>query len=129
LIDTSAVAITKEQVLDQLQRHHNGRANGVHIRDLVGRITNSVLTDEAAERKVRKLIEELRLAHYPICAHPDTGYYLAATKAELHGACGFLLARAETSVAQVAAMLNTEAPDIYALLGVRRPHEKEKEAQ
>lgn len=120
------VAITKEQVLQELQRH-NGREQGIHIRDLVGRITNSVLTSDAEERKVRKLIEELRREKYPICAHPDSGYYMATNARELNETCAFLLARAETTVAQVAAMKNTEAPDIYALLGVSRPHNNERE--
>lgn len=125
MIDTSQVAITKQQVLDELQRH-NGRENGIHIRDLVGRITNSVLTDEAAERKVRKLIEELRRDKYPICAYPDSGYYMAENQRELDQTCAFLLARVDTTVAQVAAMKNKEAPDIYALLGVRRPRDHQE---
>lgn len=128
MLDTSQVQITKDQVLAQLQRH-NGREQGIHIRDLVARITNSLLGGEAEERKVRKLIEELRREKYPICAHPDTGYYMAENGRELNDTCAFLLSRADTTVAQVAAMKNTEAPDLYALLGVTRPRNPEKEAQ
>lgn len=128
MIDTSQVAITKEQVLAELQRH-TGRENGVHIRDLVARITNSLLCGDAEERKVRKLIEELRRERHPICAHPDSGYYIAATARELNENCAFLLARVDTTLAQVAAMKNTEAPDVYALFGVGRPRNKEKEVQ
>lgn len=128
MIETSQIPLTKAQVLDELQRH-NGREQGIHIRDLVARITNSMLCGEAEERKVRKLIEELRREKYPIFAHPDSGYYMAATPRELNETCAFLLARAETTVAQVAAMKNTEAPDIYAALGVHRPRQPEKDAQ
>jgi hypothetical protein len=119
VIDTSKVDINKVQVLDELQRH-NGRDEGIHIRDLVARITGSLLGGDAEERKVRKLIEELRRDKYPICAHPDAGYYIAASKKELDETCAFLLARADTTVAQVAAMKNREAPDLYDALGVGR---------
>lgn len=119
MIDTSNVDINKAQVLAELQLH-NGREQGIHIRDLVARITGSLLGRDAEERKVRKLIEELRRDKYPICAHPDTGYYMAANKRELDETCAFLLARADTTVAQVAAMKNREAPDLYDALGVGR---------
>lgn len=124
MLDITKVEITKAQVLAQLQQH-SGRENGIHIKDLVARITNSLLCGEAEERKVRKLIEELRREKHPICAHPDAGYYLAETAKERHDACAFLLARADTTVAQVAAMLDREAPDLYALMGVRRPAKSE----
>lgn len=119
MLDTSKVDINKAQVLAELQLH-NGREQGIHIRDLVARITGSLLGGDAEERKVRKLIEELRRDKNPICAHPDTGYYMAANKRELDETCAFLLARADTTVAQVAAMKNREAPDLYDALGVGR---------
>lgn len=119
MIDTSKVDINKGQVLAELQLH-NGREQGIHIRDLVARILNSVLGGEAAERKVRDFIQELRLEKYPICAHPESGYFMAANAKELNETCAFLLARADTTVAQVAAMKNREAPDLYDALGVGR---------
>ena len=119
MIDTSKVDINKAQVLAEVQRH-NGREQGVHIRDLVARILNSMLGGEAAERKVRDFIQELRLEKYPICAHPESGYFMAETDKELNETCAFLLARADTTVAQVAAMKNREAPDLYDALGVGR---------
>jgi hypothetical protein len=119
MIDTTKIDITKAQVLAELQAH-NGRAQGIHMRDLVGRIANSVLTGEAHERKVRELIQELRLEHYPICAHPASGYYMATDAHELDEACTFLLDRAHASVEQVAAMKRRTAPDLYAALGVHK---------
>ncbi len=128
MIDTSKVDINKAQVLAELQLH-NGRDYGIHIRDLVARILNSVLTSEAAERKVREAIQELRLEKYPICAHPASGYYMAANTKELNETCKFLLDRADTSVQQVAAMKNREAPDLYDALGVRKSREPEAQTQ
>lgn len=127
MIDTSKVDINKAQVLAELQRHQ-GADNGIHIRDLVGRITNSVLTGEAHERKVRELIQELRMDKYPICGHPGAGYYMAQTPEELNKTCAFLLSRADTSVAQIARMKGREPPDLYQLLGIRRPAPITKEA-
>lgn len=128
MLDITKVDMRKEALLAELQRH-NGREEGIHIRDLVARVTNSLLCGDAEERKARKLIEELRRESYPICAHPDAGYYMAVNTKELQETCAFLLARADTTVAQVAAMKKTEAPDLYALLGVGRPHNPEKKEQ
>lgn len=122
MIDTSKVDINKAQVLAELQRHV-GRENGIHVRDLVARITNTMLTTEAAERKVRELIQELRMEKHAICGHPGSGYYLAGSTRELNETCAFLLARAVTTVEQIAAMKGREAPDLYQALGVRRPRE------
>lgn len=128
MLDTSKVDITKDQVLAELQRH-NGKDEGIHVRALVALVTNSVLTSEAAERKVRELIQELRMAKYPVCGHPGSGYYMAATTKELNQTCAFLLARADTTVAQIAAMKNREPPDLYEALGVHRPRAPEDQAQ
>jgi hypothetical protein len=128
MIDTSKVDINKDQVLAELQLH-NGRDEGIHIRDLVARITNSLLCGAADERKVRKLIEELRMEGYPICALPDSGYFMAANAKELNETCAFLLARADTTVAQVAAMKNREAPDLYDALGVGRRKDSQTEEE
>lgn len=128
MLDVSKVDIKKDQVLAQL-REHKGREKGIHIKDLVARITNSLLCGEAEERKVRKLIEELRREGQWICAHPDAGYYLAESMSEMYANCAFLLARADTSIAQVAAMLRREAPDLYQLLGVPRPANNQKKEE
>lgn len=118
-MSTPTLEVTKRQVLDELVRHV-GRENGIHMRDLVARITGSMLTSEALERKVRELIVELRAEKHQICAHPANGYYLAANTKEVNETCKFLLDRAVTTVNQVAAMKNREAPDLHELLGVGR---------
>ena len=128
MIDTSKVDINKAQVLAELQLH-NGRDQGIHSRDLVARILNSVIPSDAAERKVRDFIQELRLAKYPICGHPGSGYYMAANAKELNETCAFLLDRAATTVDQVAAMKNRMAPDLYDALGVNSARHAATNAQ
>lgn len=119
MIDTSRVEIVRDQVLAELQRHV-GRENGIHMRDLVARITNSMINGEALERKVRELIAELRTLGHGICAHPASGYYIAANAKELDDTCRFLLERSQSTVNQVGAMKSTFPPDLYEALGVRK---------
>lgn len=115
--------ITKDQVRAELQLHV-GRDNGIHVRDLVARITNCVTPAPALERTVRDLIVQLRMDQYQVCAYPATGYYMAATPQELNETCIFLLERASTTVDQVAAMKGRFAPDLYLEMGVPSPSAK-----
>lgn len=119
MIDTSNVQIGKDHVLAELQRHV-GRENGIHMRDLAGRILNTVLIGEATERKVRELITELRAAGHAICAHPASGYYLAANPKELDDTCRFLLERSQSTVDQVCAMKGALPVDLYQQVGIGR---------
>jgi FlaA1/EpsC-like NDP-sugar epimerase len=89
--------ISTDQVLAELQ-HHRGRAHGVHVRDLVQRITGQLGTTDHLERVVRKVVKQLRLAGEPICAHPSDGYFMAETAEELEHTCNFLHARAVSSL-------------------------------
>lgn len=89
--------ITPAQVLTALS-HHKGKASGIHVRDLVSRITGQLINSEALERSVRKLVTDLRLEGHPICAHPATGYFMAATAEELDETCNFLRSRAMSSL-------------------------------
>lgn len=89
--------ITPEQVLAELG-HHQGKAGGIHVRDLVMRITGQLANSEAQERSVRKLVTDLRMEGHPICAHPATGYFMAATAEELDETCNFLRSRAMSSL-------------------------------
>ncbi|OYZ03467.1 MAG: hypothetical protein B7Y42_00370 [Polaromonas sp. 28-63-22] len=89
--------ITPAQVLSALE-HHQGKARGIHVRDLVMRITGELANGEGQERAVRKLVTELRLEGHPICAHPASGYFLAETAEELDDTCNFLRSRALSSL-------------------------------
>ncbi len=119
MIDTSHVDLRKEHVLAEL-RKHVGRANGIHMRDLVARILNTMLTSEAAERKAREFVNELRKEGHPVCAHPASGYYIAENTKELDDCCKFLVERSQSTVDQVAAMKGVFVPDLYQQLGIAR---------
>lgn len=119
MIDTSKVDIAKHHVLAELQRHV-GADEGIHMRDLVGRILNTVLVTDAHERKVRELITELRNEGHQICAHPGSGYYIAANAKELDDTCRFLLERSQSSVDQVCAMRRQFPIDLYTSVGLNR---------
>jgi hypothetical protein len=89
--------ITPEQVLAELS-YHRGKSSGIHVRDLLMRITGQLTNAEALERSVRKLVTDLRLEGHPICAHPSTGYFMAVTAEELDETCNFLRSRAMSSL-------------------------------
>jgi hypothetical protein len=89
--------ITLDEVLSQLMLH-KGKNSGIHVRDLVMRLTGQVENAEYQERSVRGLVKRLRLAGHPICGHPSTGYFMAVTTDELEETCRFLRSRAMSSI-------------------------------
>lgn len=109
--------ISHSQVLIELERH-SGAVNGIHVRDLVQRITGQLINAESLERKVRDCIVELRMQGHPICGHPSTGYYLAATEEELNDSCEFLYQRAMTSLTQISRLKQRALPDFRGQLGL-----------
>lgn len=120
MLNTASIDIKPDQVLAVLTRH-KGRDQGIHMRGLVKTVTNSLQSGDVVERKVREIIQQLRLQGHPICGHPASGYFLADSQQELDDTCTFLLARVDTTVQQIAAMLKVNAPDLHSLLGVSRP--------
>ena len=106
--------ITPANVLTELS-HHIGKDNGIHVRDLVARITGQVPT-EPMERKVRQIVTELRMEGHHVCAHPAQGYFMAATAEELNDTCEFLYERAMTSLVQVSRMKQISLPDLRGQL-------------
>lgn len=89
--------ITPAQVLTELS-HHIGQANGIHVANLVQRITGQLLCAEHLERRVRQIVTELRMDGAHICGHPTSGYYMAESAAELEQTCAFLRSRAMSSL-------------------------------
>lgn len=108
--------ITREDFLGVMQRHI-GAENGASVRQLVQEIKRDLVPDTSAERRIRKLVEELRREGEHICAHPSRGYFMARTPKELEETCEFLRHRGLTALTQVSGMLGKSLPD---LVGQRR---------
>ena len=89
--------ITADRVLDVLSRHV-GAARGCSIEQLTYEVACTWPNSEGDQRKVRKLVSELREAGIAICASPRTGYFIAATAGELEDCCKFLRSRAMHSL-------------------------------
>lgn len=106
--------IAKQRVLEVLSRHI-GKARGICAEHLVISCAN-----RAAEprdlRSLRKQIQELRLEGYHICAHPSTGYFMAANADELDYTCVFLYDRAMSSLLQIGRMKKVSLPDLRGQL-------------
>lgn len=109
--------ISRATVLAALSRHV-GRHFGVSIGQLTFEITGKP-PEPHVERRVREHIEALRREGEHICAHPATGYYMAASAEELDDTCRFLFARAMTSLRQVAAMKRVALPDLAGQLRLK----------
>lgn len=107
--------ITPAQVLTELQGHV-GKDNGIHVRDLVARITGQQAACEPLERKVRQIVVDLRMEGHHVCAHPTHGYFMAASAEELNETCEFLYDRAMTSLTQVSRMKQVSLPDLRGQL-------------
>lgn len=107
--------ITPAQVLTELQ-HHIGKANGIHVDELVRRITGQLLDSDMHARRVRHIVTELRMQGHHVCATPSEGYYIAADADELNETCSFLYDRAMTSLTQVSRMKNIALPDLRGQL-------------
>lgn len=107
--------ITRQHVIAVLSRHI-GQANGRKVEQLVTEITGELLPSEAAERRVRRLVSELREEGFAICAHPRTGYFIAATPDELEDCCRFLRSRALHSLTLESKLRNIPLPELLGQL-------------
>lgn len=110
----SAELFTPDAVLVALVQHR-GADQGVSCRALVLEIAGLYVTP-GDERRLRTMIEQLRRDGHAICGTPETGYFHAASAAELDRTCEFLFSRAMTSIAQIAAMRRVSLPDLRGQL-------------
>jgi len=110
--------ITPAQVLTELS-HHIGQTNGIHVRDLVARITGQLIANEPQERKVRQIITDLRMDGAHICGHPSSGYYMAETPEELEHTLQFLRSRAMSSLALESRMRRISMPELIGQLTLK----------
>lgn len=104
----------RDQLLAAL-RNHIGHANGVTVTALAREVLGAEPT-RRDERALRKLVVELRSEGHHVCAHPSTGYFLAASPDELEDTIIFLRDRALSSLQQIAAMKRISVPDLFGQL-------------
>lgn len=110
--------ITPAQVLTELS-HHIGKEAGIHVRDLVARITGQILPNEPMERRVRQIVTELRMDGAHICGHPSSGYYMAETPEELEQTLQFLRSRALSSLTLESRMRRISMPELLGQLNLK----------
>jgi len=108
------VKLTRDQVLAALSRHV-GQANGVRVDRLVAEISGRE-SSERYERRLRKLVSELREEGVAICAYPGDGYYIAGTPEELEQCCAFLRARAMHSLVIESRLRKIPLPELLGQL-------------
>jgi len=112
---TTGQPITDAQVLAELEKHV-GKDEGIHVRDLVARITGLAVNPAAQERRVRKAIEELRRKGERICGKPEAGYFMAASDAELLETCSYLRRRAISGLVTESRMRRVSLPELLGQL-------------
>lgn len=107
--------ISKHTVLAALSSHV-GHMNGIAAKLLAVAITHDFADTSAQERRLRQIITELRMEGHHICAHPETGYFIAETADELDRTCLFLYERAMASLQQISRMKQVALPDLKGQL-------------
>ncbi len=93
-------------------RDHIGIRGGVTATKLVDEINQLAGERVCRERDLRSVVEKLREEGHHVCAHPKTGYFIAANADELQLTCEFLTSRAMRSLKQVSAMKRVSVPDL-----------------
>jgi biotin operon repressor len=95
-------------VLTVLSRHI-GRGNGIGGKQLA--------TEAGVEsRQVRKLVSELRREGHAVCAHPKTGYYMAATADDVEHTYQFLTNRSMHGLVDAYYLKKIPLPDLLGQL-------------
>ncbi|MGO1072297.1 hypothetical protein [Lysobacter sp. CA199] len=115
--------ITPEAVLHALESAV-GEAKGLSAQVLVTSIMG--VHAPADERRLRQVIEKLRIDGHPICATPSSGYFLAANGEDIDKTGAFLVSRAMTTLRQVCAMKRRAVPDLYGQLGLPLPSDSDE---
>lgn len=104
--------MNKCDLLVSILARHIGRDNG---------ITAAALARETGmeERDVRDKISQLREDSHAICAHPSTGYFIAANAEELEETCQFLRGRAMHSLHLEAKLRKIPMADLIGQMRLR----------
>lgn len=101
----------RARVLDALSIRQ-GSANGIPCFEIAQML-------EMPERTIRKAVADLRLEGIAICGKPDSGYYIAATAAELEETCNFLRARAMSSLLIESKLRHVPLPELLGQLRLK----------
>ena len=109
--------LTEDQILDKLCSNHMGHKKAVSVCVLVQEILGYP-GSAADERRVRSVVAKLRMYAYPICAHPNKGYFMGETEEEIKETCNYLYRRAMTSLQQVSGLTRRALPDIKGQMGL-----------
>ena len=96
---------------------HQGASMGISVAALARKLG---LEGECGQRTVRKLVAELREDGTAVCAHPSTGYFIAATPEELSSCCEFLHRRAMSSLRQAARMQRISLAELAGQLNLNQ---------
>lgn len=112
---TTEHLLSRHSVLAALARHV-GATHAAHAEDLVIEITECADHIEAGKRRLRQIVEALRVEGYHVCGLPAYGYYMAADEADLNATCQYLYSRSMTTLKQVAAMKRVSLPDLRGQL-------------
>lgn len=99
----------KARVLNKLSLWHVGQHYGITVKVLAEAIGVS-------EREIRFIVTALREDGLAICAHPTTGYFVAANDAELADCIQFLKDRALHSLRLAAKLTKQALPDLVGQL-------------
>ena len=109
--------ITPAQVVTELA-HQVGAGNGIHVAELVRRITGQQVSHALLERRVRQHITDLRMEGAHICGHPASGYYMAANGRELDATCAYLRARAMSSLVIISKLQGVAMPELMGQMSL-----------
>ncbi|WP_290890603.1 hypothetical protein [Arenimonas sp.] len=96
-------------LITEMSRRHVGRANGITAESLARRVGIN-------ERMLRELITEARMQGIAIAGTPTSGYFVAATGAELEECCKFLRSRAMHSLVVEARLRKVALPELVGQL-------------
>lgn len=105
--------LTRHTLLIALS-YHIGKRCGIKGKELAALITRRY--ENADERHLRILIEDLRDEGHHICGTPVTGYYIAANEQELNETCEWLYKRSIGTLQRIAKMKNVALPDLRGQL-------------
>lgn len=105
------VAQTAARLMLHMSTHHKGASNGVRARELAAALC-------IGGRHLRRAVSAAREEGAPICARPETGYFLAQTPVELREAAAFLEHRALTSLHLLARMRGVSLPQLLGQLSL-----------